>query len=44
MIDIKRPAQENLADFSQRTISRRISAGYEATKRSLEETPLTSSP
>jgi hypothetical protein len=40
MIDIKKPADENLADFSRETILRRIGAGYEATKRSLEETPL----
>ena len=40
MIDIKKPAEENGADFSRETILRRISAGYEATKRSLEEMPL----
>ena len=40
MIDIKKPGDENLADFSRETILRRIGAGYEATKRSLEETPL----
>ena len=40
MIDIKKPASENPADFSRQTILRRIGAGYEATKSSLEETPL----
>jgi hypothetical protein len=40
MIDIKKPAQENLADFSRAAILRRIRAGYDATKRSLEERPL----
>jgi NTE family protein len=39
-IEIEKPAQENLADFSRETILRRIRAGYEATKRSLEATPL----
>jgi NTE family protein len=41
MIDIEKPPQENLADFSRETILRRIRAGYEATKRSLEAMPLT---
>jgi predicted acylesterase/phospholipase RssA len=40
MIDIKKPAQENLADFSRAAILRRIRAGYDETKRSLEERPL----
>jgi predicted acylesterase/phospholipase RssA len=39
-IDIKKPAREILVDFSRDTISRRIKAGYEATKSSLEARPL----
>jgi predicted acylesterase/phospholipase RssA len=39
-IGIEKPAQDNMADFSRETILRRISAGYEAAKHSLEEMPL----
>jgi predicted acylesterase/phospholipase RssA len=39
-IDIEKPDHDSSADFSRATILRRISAGYEATKRSLEGSPL----
>ena len=41
MIDIKKPAEESATDFSRETILRRISAGYEQTRASLEAVPLT---
>jgi hypothetical protein len=42
-IDIEKPDHDSSADFSRATILRRISAGYEATKRSLEGSPLRNS-
>ena len=39
-IDIEKPPLDNMADFSRKTIARRIGAGYEAAKRSLEAMPL----
>jgi NTE family protein len=39
-IDIVKPPLDNMADFSRKTLARRIAAGYEAAKRSLEEHPL----
>jgi predicted acylesterase/phospholipase RssA len=42
MIDIKKPDKDSAVDFSRETILRRISAGYDAAKRSLEELPLRS--
>jgi NTE family protein len=36
MIDIKKPDQDSAADFSRNAILRRIRAGYEATKLSVE--------
>ena len=41
MIDIKKPAEESATDFSRETILRRIDAGYEQTRASLEAMPLT---
>ena len=41
MIDIKKPADESATDFSRETILRRIDAGYEQTRASLESMPLT---
>src|SRR5664279_658109 len=41
MIDIKKPAEESATDFSRETILRRIDAGYEQTRASLEAVPLT---
>ena len=39
-IDMKKPTEERASDFSRETILRRISAGYDQTRASLEETPL----
>jgi len=39
MIDIKKPAEESASDFSRETILRRIKAGYNQTKASLEAIP-----
>ena len=41
MIDIKKPAEESASDFSRETILRRIKAGYNQTKASLDAVPLT---
>jgi NTE family protein len=40
MIDIKKPDHDSAADFSSKAILRRIRAGYEATKSSLNGMPL----
>lgn len=40
MIDIKKPDNDSAVDFSRETILRRISAGYDAAKQSLEQVPL----
>jgi NTE family protein len=40
MIEMNKPAEESAMDFSRETILRRISAGYDAARRSLEATPL----
>ena len=40
MIDINKPAGELASDFTRDTILRRISAGYDQTRSSLEKTPL----
>ena len=40
MIDIMKPAEESASDFSRETILRRLSAGYDHMRSSLEETPL----
>ena len=40
MIDMQKPAGDSDADFSRETILRRISDGYDATRRALEARPL----
>src|ERR1035441_213000 len=44
MIEMNKPAEESAMDFSRETILRRISAGYDAARRSLEATPLLAPP
>lgn len=39
-IDIEKPPLDNMADFSRKTLTRRLAAGYDAARRCLEAQPL----
>ena len=41
LIDMKKQAQDSAGDFSRESILRRISAGYDQTRATLEKEPLT---
>ena len=41
LIDMKKPAEDSAGDFSRESILRRISAGYDQTRATLEKEPLT---